>query len=147
MKIREVQLTDEVVRELIAMSADWAAEGSCWGYGTNEYEDLAGNRVFLAEESGEVIGYLLGHRVTADKTNSVMEEGTEYFELEELYITPAHRSKGVGSALFRYLEERVRPEAAYILLSAAAKNYRKILHFYIDELGMEFWSARLFKKL
>ena len=34
-----------------------------------------------------------------------------------------------------------------IMLIAAAKNYRAILHFYIDELGMDFWSARLFKKI
>ena len=27
------------------------------------------------------------------------------------------------------------------------KRLAGILHFYIDELGMEFWSARLFKKI
>ena len=35
----------------------------------------------------------------------------------------------------------------HIFLSAATKAYKRTLHFYIDELGMEFWSARLFKKL
>jgi hypothetical protein len=33
------------------------------------------------------------------------------------------------------------------MLSTATKNARAILHFYLDELGMEFWSARLFKSL
>ena len=26
-------------------------------------------------------------------------------------------------------------------------SVREVQHFYIDELGMEFWSARLFKRL
>ena len=37
--------------------------------------------------------------------------------------------------------------AALMMVGTATKNYRAILHFYIDELGMEFWSARLFKRL
>ena len=28
-----------------------------------------------------------------------------------------------------------------------APNYKRILKFYIEEKGMNFWSARLFKKL
>ena len=147
MEIREVQLTDEVVRELIELSAAWEAENISRGYGKNEYDDIAGNRIFLAEENGEVIGYLFGHRVRADKSNSVMQEGTEYFELEELYVKPANRSQGVGSALFRYMEARLEPDLKYILLASVSKNYKALLHFYIDELGMEFWSAQLFKKL
>jgi hypothetical protein len=33
------------------------------------------------------------------------------------------------------------------MLSTATKNFRAILHFYVDELDMNFWNARLFKKL
>lgn len=146
-EIREAALDGRTVQTLLGLSADWEAEGSCRGYGKNEYGDLAGNRVFLAEEGGEITGYLFGHRATAKKTDSVMEEGTGYFEIEELYVKPAYRSKGVGSALFRYAEEAVRGEAKYLLLNAASRNYQAALRFYIGELGMEFWSARLFKKL
>ena len=51
--------------------------------------------------------------------------------LEEMGMTPAP----------------AREEADFVLLSTATRNWRAILHFYIDELGMEFWSARLFKPL
>ena len=33
-------------------------------------------------------------------------------------IAPERRSAGIGSALFRYAQEQVRHEAAYITLSA-----------------------------
>ena len=147
MEVREVLLSDGLAQKLIALSGDWAEERNCWGYEKNGYEDLEGNRIFLAEEDGEVIGYLLGHQVTAEKTNSVMEAGIAYFEVEELYIKPAYRSMGMGSELFHYMEAHLEPELHYVLLAAAAKNYKAILHFYIEELGMEFWSAKLFKKL
>lgn len=78
---------------------------------------------------------------------SVMPRGTACFEVEELYVKPACRSRGVGSALFRSMENAVKPDADYIVLSTAAKNFRAVLHFYIDEMGMDFWSAALFKKL
>lgn len=147
LEIKEVRLCDGTARELIALSADWEAEGSCHGYRKNEYGDLEGNRIFLAEENGAILGYLFGKAEEAKAASSVMEEGTPCFEVEELYVKPAHRSKGVGAALFRHAEETVRTEAEFITLGTATKNFRAILHFYIDELGMEFWSARLFKRL
>ncbi len=65
----------------------------------------------------------------------------------ELYVVPAMRSKGVGAALFRFAEEAAKPEAQFIMVGTAAKSWRAILHFYLEELDMSFWSARLFKKL
>ena len=76
-----------------------------------------------------------------------MPDGTPVFEVEELYVKPEYRSKGIGKMLFTYAESAVRNEADYIMLSTATKNWRAIFHFYLDELGMEFWSARLFKKV
>ena len=147
MQIKEVELCDGVAKELIGLSVDWEAEENCYGYRKNGYGDLAGNRIFLAEENGKIIGYLFGSLRKTEKQSAVIPEGTDYFEVEELYVRPDWRSRGVGSALFRYVETQVRTEAEYLMLGTATKNFRAILHFYIDELGMEFWSAALFKKL
>ena len=34
-----------------------------------------------------------------------------------------------------------------MMLSTATKNWKAIMHFYIDEIGMNFWSAKLYKRL
>lgn len=143
----ETELTPAVLEVLKQMSADWAAENSCRGYYANDESDIQGNRVFLALDGDTPVGYLFGQVTRAERTSTVMEENTPYFEVEELYIVPGWRSRGVGGALFRYAESQVKQDAEYILLSTATKNWRAILHFYIDEMGMDFWSARLFKKI
>ncbi|MBO4413784.1 MAG: GNAT family N-acetyltransferase [Clostridia bacterium] len=147
MKIYETEINDKVIDELIRLSAEWAAEDSCYGYVQNKTEDIEGNRVFLAEEGGEALGYLFGHISSSKNMWSVMPEGTPFFEVEEIFVTAARRGEGIGSALFRCAEDAVRGEAEYMVLSTATKNWRAIFHFYIDELGMDFWSARLFKKI
>lgn len=147
MKLYETELNEAVLEKLIALSEAWAAEKSCFGYRANERADVGGNRIFLAEENGEIVGYLFGKLSQAKQTCSVMAEGTPYFEVEELYVVPEKRSRGIGAALFRFAEDAVRGEAEIILLSTATKNWKAIFHFYLDELDMQFWNARLFKKL
>ena len=148
MKVSEAAWSEELERELIRLSADWEAENSTWGYRTNKHEDLAGRRVFLAEEDGVILGYLFGLRENAKQKTSFMDAGTPYFEIEEIYVIPPRRSQGIGQRLFALAEETARTEGLpFLMLSTATKNARAILHFYLDELDMSFWSARLFKKL
>ena len=147
MRIRETELTEEVLARLVALSEDWAAENSCWGYRANERADIEGNRIFLAEDESGVAGYLFGRICLSERMKSVMPEGTPFFEVEELYVAPGKRSRGIGKALFRYAEEAVKGEAEYMVLSTATKNWKAVFHFYMDELDMSFWSARLFRKI
>ena len=90
---------------------------------------------------------LFGKVYPSKSMKSIMPEGTPYFEVEELYVVPKKRSQGIGEKLFKYAENAVKDEAEYMVLSTATKNWKAIFHFYIDELDMTFWSARLFKKI
>lgn len=148
MTFKEVELTEEILTELIACSEAWEQENSCHGYRKNTVEDIKGNRIFLALEDGQMVGYLFGCMDKAERKNSTHEKDEPFFEVEELYVKPELRSRGIGKQLFQYMEETLKKEKVeLILLSTATKNYRAILHFYLDELGMEFWSARLFKRI
>ena len=148
MIVYEAKLNDELLKKLIAMSDVWEAENSTYGYRKNDCSDIEGNRIFLAEQDGEILGYLFGHEEKSERASSIMVDGTPYFEIEELYVVTSHRSEGIGIPLFHFAEQAVKAAGIeFIMLSTATKNYKSILHFYIDELGMDFWSARLFKKL
>lgn len=148
MILKEVELTKEILAELIACSESWEQENSCHGYRKNAEEDIKGNRIFLALEDDKLVGYLFGYMDKGEKKNSIYEKDESFFEVEELYVKPELRSKGIGKQLFLYVEEVLKQEKVeLILLSTATKNYKAILHFYLDELGMEFWNARLFKRI
>lgn len=145
--IREAALTPETVTALIRLSEDWEAEGSCYGYRKNTPADIEGNRIFLAEDGAEIVGYLFGHKAASERASSIMPEGTPFFEVEELYVKPEYRRFGIGRRLFVFAEQAVSKDAEFIMLSTATKNWKAILYFYLEELDMKFWSARLFKKL
>ncbi|MBE6103644.1 MAG: GNAT family N-acetyltransferase [Erysipelotrichaceae bacterium] len=145
--IRETELTEIVLKELIDMSEAWEQENSCTGYRKNERSDIEGKRIFLAEMNGRTVGYLFGCVEKAERSTSIMPDGTPCFEVDELYVRPELRSQGIGRRLFDHMEETVRNEVEYIMVSTATKNWKAILHFYIEELGMEFWSARLYRKI
>lgn len=145
--IEENELTDELLGTLIRLSLDWEAENSCYGYRKNERSDIEGNRIFIAKDGKDIIGYLFGHLEKSERSTSIMPDGTPVFEVEELYVKPDYRSKGIGKMLFSCAEKAVQNDVDYIMLSTATKNWKAIFHFYLDELGMEFWSARLFKKV
>ena len=147
MKIKQVELNENISSQLISLSEDWENENSCHGYRKNTLEDIQGNRIIVAIEDDEIIGYLWGHNEATKKDTSIYRVGEKCFEVEELYVRPEFRNKGIGKKLFKYMEEVVKDEVSLITLGTATKNYRSILHFYIDELGMEFWSAALFKRL
>ena len=146
-RIMETKPDADILHILIQLSCDWEDEDSCYGYRKNCEEDIKGNRIFIAQDGPIVIGYLFGHRSLSDETNSIMPEKTAVFEVEELYIKPEYRSQGIGKRLFRHMEEAVLEDADYIMLSTATKNWKAILHFYLEELDMQFWNARLFKEI
>ena len=145
--IREETLTDEVLSVLLSLSKDWEKEQNVYGYRANERSDIEGNRIFFAYDGETVAGYCFGNGYASKNMKSVMPEGTKCFEVEELYVVPAYRSKGIGKRLMDAVCEAVRGECDYITLATATKNCKAILHFYIEEVGMTFWSARLFKKI
>ncbi len=145
--IREVKPEGEILDELIRLSGVWEEEHNCRGYRKNGHEDLAGRRAFIYEDGGRIAGYLFGLLERTEKPSTVAEAGKLYFEIEELYGVPELRSRGIGRALFAFAENAVKNDTDLIMLSTAATDAKRILHFYIDELGMEFWNARLFKRI
>ncbi len=145
---REVEPVGSVADALVALSADWAVEASCHGYAANDAAYFARGRVWVALDGGDVVGYLLAYPETQERRTSVLDAGAKKLVIDEIFVRADRRSCGIGRGLFELAENAAREDGCDALdLVTATKDHRKILHFYIDELGMEFWSARLFKKL
>ena len=132
-------------RQLIDLSEAWVREDCSYGMITNEQSDLC-EPLVVALEDERIIGYLFGHFYEQQKASSCIPKTSRCFSVDELYVIPAFRGQGIGKRLFRMMEDKVLDSCDYITLSTSTKNYKSILKLYIEELGMCFHSAFLFKK-
>lgn len=133
---------------VLAMSGDFLAENCCNGLVPDTLEELSQYDIYLASQDDQVVGYAYGQTETATRNRGPVKAGERSFSIEIIYIKPAFRNMGVGRLLFQALESQAREsDCTSLQLAAVSKSWQKLLHFYIDELGMEFWSAILLKKL
>ena len=136
------------MKQLIALSKDWAKENSCYGYVANDASDFENERIFAALHGARIVGYLCGHAKKAQNIQSIIKDGTLFFSVEELYVSPQYRSKGIGKALFLFAEKRLTEEGVrYLLLTTATKDHDAIRRFYVNKAGMTPWSMTLYKEL
>lgn len=155
--IREIKLDDPLFPEILKLSEKWDEENSCRGYEASKIDDFKAGRLFVMEykkfdcslfEIPRVIGYIYGVGGETQKDSTVAPEGTRSFEIQEFYIRKELRSQGFGKDFYDEVEQILKSEGFELMqLVTATKDYKSILHFYIDELEMTFWHASLFKKL
>lgn len=146
MKYELRKLDSNTKKELIELSKKWVEEDCSWGIIPNSEEDLE-EPLFVAIDNDRIVGYIFGHYYIVENKTAYIEPGNKCFMIDEIYVLPTYRNKGVGKELFKLMEEYVKDNCAYLKLIAPTKNYKSILHFYVDELDMDFYSATLLKKI
>ena len=144
-EIRKETLNEKTVPQLIELSRLWVEEDCSRGMVANTEEDLK-EPLYAAYDAERIVGYVFGHYYEQEKKTSYIGSGSRCFEIDELYVLPEYRSKGIGKQLFRAIEKEVKEQCEYLTLPTSTKDYRRILHFYVEEAGMDFYSAFLIKK-
>lgn len=144
MKYEFRQLDEKTASRLIELSKKWQEEDCSYGIVANTEDDIK-TPLCVALDRDEIIGYIFGHYYIAEHKTFYVEIGRKCFSIDELYVLPEYRNQGVGKELFKRLEQEVETSCAYITLSTSTKDYKKILHFYAEELNMNFHSAFLIK--
>ena len=146
-EIKKCEWNDNSIAAVIELSRKWESEDATFGYCANDQNDLIGNDLFAAYLGDEMIGYLFGKCIVLQEAITPIEKGKTCFEIGEIYVKEDYRSKGIGRALFELAESNYKQKVQYITLSTATKNYKSVLHFYIEKMDMTFWSAKLFKEI
>ena len=150
-EIKKAIFTDEVVEQLINLSHVWCEENISNGLIPNTKEDLK-EPCYIATIDNKIVGYIFGHYYNNEKKVSLENGGSipigeKCFDIDELYVLEEYRSQGIGKRLFDALEKEVKKNTKYITLGTSTRDYRKILHFYIEEVDMTVHSAFLYKKI
>lgn len=140
------KLDERTIDELINLSYLWKEENCSYGIVPNEKDDLK-EPLFVSLDNNRIIGYIFGHYYINEHKTSYINVGSKCFMIDELYILPSYRNKGIGKELFKLMEDYVKDECVYLTLSTSTKDYKKILHFYVDELDMKFHDAFLIKSM
>lgn len=147
LEIKKCEFNDSNIKAVIKLSQNWEREDLTYGYCANDKNDLIDKDLFIAYFGDKIIGYLFGKCLVIEEMIVPIGKGTKCFEIDEIYVKAEYRSKGIGQALFEFIENYYKQKVDYITLSTATKNYKSILHFYIEKMDMNFWSAKLFKKI
>ena len=152
---READTPDLTIREcaeedldtIRRMETGWADEDITYGQVAADRSELLkhlGGLFLVAEAGGEVIGFAYGSAHTSDGL-AVIPAGERYFEVDELYVAPELRGRGIGGALLDDLLRRSREEGmARSLVYSATKDLESILRFYRKH-GFKSWHVRLFR--
>ena len=146
MKVRFAKKTE--LKDISNLNSIFVKENCCNNIVADSEEYYANKKILVADLNGKIVGYAYGDFSKETSTRSYAKANDKLFELEEMYVLPEFRNLGVGQKLFKHIEMYAKHNGAKTLrLNAVSKNYKSLLNFYIDILGMEFISAYLIKKL
>ena len=112
----------------------------------NSADDLC-EPLVVAIDGDRIVGYIFGHYYEQQRRTSYIDAGKRCFSVDELYVVPKYRGQGIGSELYRMLENNVKENCSYVTLTTPTKDYRSILKLYLEELEMDFVSAFLIKNV
>ncbi|MDQ5854210.1 MAG: GNAT family N-acetyltransferase [Chloroflexota bacterium] len=136
---------------IIELTELWASEPSTTGhYEYNSVEKLRtrlGSYFWVAEHNTQVIGFIVGVANAAGCQNmhyQVLRQGENYLSLDQLYVHPNHRGRGVGNELVKRLFAAAQANGIHRhLVLSANTDWQRTLGFY-QKHGFRPWFFMMF---
>lgn len=105
-----------------------------------------GGFFWVAEHRGRIVGFTYGSR-RVSKGLAVVPKGCAYLDIEDVYVTPRWRNRGVGRALIDAITAAARERnIRRVMVYSATKDMRRLLRFY-EQLGFKSWFVQLYREL
>jgi len=143
------QATETDLPGVAALCLQWAAEGLTRNYRADTVDELRkrlGECCLVAEVDGQVIGFVIGElRSTAGNefVEGVLDDAAAYLEVQDLYVAPGHRGRGVGTLLMRHLLQIADNRGiSGSLVYSANRDYARTARFY-ESLGYDMWHIHM----
>lgn len=127
----------------------WLEEGSVYGFvpeSREQVEAAVSPYLLVAEVGNQVVGFISGSVGVSDGM-AVIPEGESYLEVDNLYVAPEFRGRGIGSRLItQLLTQAEQRGVAHATLYSATKDIHSALRFY-ERHGFRGWYVQMFRKL
>ncbi len=130
----------------------WAKEGITRGLcpdGRSELQARLSDIFLVATRADEIVGFAIGQiRSTANNefVEGVLDDQPQYLELQDLYVVPFCRGRGVGTALAETLLARAAESGvANSLVYSANRDYVRTARFY-EKLGYQMWHIHMTRR-
>lgn len=141
------QCHEDDLPALMKLYEQFAAEEIVYGLvaeGPDELRQRLGDYCLVAEVDDALVGFVLGSEHTSLGL-AVIPQGQRYLEIDDLYVVPAMRQRGIGGELLQAVEHRARTNGIeHFLLYSAVKDLDAIVKFYRCH-GFNSWFIQMYK--
>lgn len=127
------QAEERDLAALAALSLDWEAEDITRGFraeGPEIFRARLGSFCLVAESDNQTVGYAVATLAVAGEEHaSVIDPGTHYLNVTDLYVSRPYRSQGVGRMLMQRLHEAAETEGvSFSLLFSMTRDQERKSH-------------------
>ena len=98
---------------------------------------------FLVAEQGTVVGFIIAEHQT---DQACVFDRPGYLEVQDLYVAPGDRGRGIGTALMNRLLDRAAEQGIeQWTVYTGNRDWRRTMQFY-ERFGFRIWSLEMFRR-
>jgi GNAT superfamily N-acetyltransferase len=147
MKIRNATVRD--IARMTVLVNMFVNEVPAWGLVARTEDDLRKldkRLLWVVEDNNKLVGYAIC-LPRANDGSSIYSESDKVLALDEIYLVPEARGKGIGSKFLQLIENYARTQGyTKLFIYSSVKEVDPLLKFYRDN-GFKTWAVQMFKEI